>query len=272
MHHLQRPEGRIAYDLYGSENTGTLVVGVPGMFDHRASFRFVGSALATAGYRVAVMDLRGHGDSDITFSDHTDYAAATDAIALAEELGGERIVVVGNSLGAGAATIAALERPDLVAGIALLGPFLRVPETTWAQRALQSILLTRPWAPRALTLFYGSLHAGRTPEGHNEQLRRVLQMLRPADRYRAIRETINGPKRTVEWIEGAEPPTAEAVVVMGEQDPDWKDPRSEAQWVASVVDGQLVMVPDCGHYPQSQRPDVVAPTLVDLIEKVNAGA
>lgn len=272
MHHLQRPEGRIAYDLYGAENTGTLVVCVPGMFDHRASFRFVGAALATVGHRVAVMDLRGHGDSDITFSDHTDHAAATDAIALAEELGGGRIVMVGNSLGAGAATIAALERPDLVAGIALLGPFLRVPETTWAKRAMLKVLLTRPWAPRALTLFYDKLHAGRTPEGHGEQLERVLRMLRPADRYRAIRETINGPKRTVEWIEGAEPPAAEAVVIMGERDPDWPDPRAEAVWVASVVDGRVVMVPECGHYPQSQRPDVVAPALVDLVEKVNAGA
>ncbi|GAA1108625.1 alpha/beta fold hydrolase [Nocardiopsis metallicus] len=276
MHHLQRPEGRIAYDLYGAQNAGTLVVCVPGMFDHRASFRFVGAALATAGYRVAAMDLRGHGDSDLTFSDHTDRAAATDAIALAEELNqgaaGARVVMAGNSLGAGAVTIAALDRPDLVAGIALLGPFLRAPEAGWAKRALLKVLLARPWAPRALTLFYDKLHAGRIPEGHAEQLERVLRMLRPAERYRAIRETINGPKVSEERIQGAEPPVAEAVVIMGEQDPDWPDPRAEAAWVASVVEGRVVMVPECGHYPQSQRPDVVAPALVDLAERVNAGA
>lgn len=59
---------------------------------------------------------------------------------------------------------------------------------------------------------------------------------------------------------------------MGEQDPDWPDPRAEAAWVASAVEGRVVMVPECGHYPQSQRPDVVAPALVDLAERVNAGA
>ncbi len=278
MHHLQRPEGRIAYDLYGARNTGTLVVFVPGMFDHRASFRFVGSALADAGYRVAAMDLRGHGDSDISFSDHTDHAASTDAIALAEELGAERTVMVGNSLGAGAVTIAAIERPDLVAGIALLGPFLRVPKASPAVNLMHKALLIRPWAPRALTYFYDKLHAGRTPEGHAEQLGRILRMLRPADRYRAVLATINGPKRSVEWVEpieaseGGHPPAAETVVIMGEQDPDWKDPRAEAEWVASVTGGRVVMVPECGHYPQSQRPDVVAPTLVDLVERVNAGA
>ncbi|GHC92257.1 alpha/beta hydrolase [Nocardiopsis terrae] len=272
MHHLQRPEGRIAYDLYGAEHTGTTVICVPGMFDHRSSFRFVGAALAAAGHSVAVMDLRGHGDSDTAFDDHTDHAAATDAIALAEELGGGPTVMVGNSLGAGAVTIAAFERPDMVAGITLLAPFLRPPRSTRATRALQRVLLTRPWAPRALALFYGRLHAGRTPEGHREQLERIRRMLRPADRYRAVLATVNGPKRAVEWIEGSEHPNAEAVVVMGERDPDWKDPRAEARWAASVVGGRLVMVPDCGHYPQSQRPDVVVPVITELIERVNAGA
>lgn len=268
MHHLQRPEGRIAYDLYGSENTGTLVVCVPGMFDHRASFRFVGADLAAAGYRVAAMDLRGHGDSDTTFGAYDTHAAADDAIALAEELDGERVIMVGNSLGAGAATYAALERPDLVAGIALLGPFLRPPNPNAAMRIVTRILLTRPWAPRALTLFYDKLHAGRTPEGHDEQKARILRMLRPADRFRAIHTTITSPQETID----ATGLTARAIVVMGELDPDWKDPRAEADWVTSVVNGRLVMVPDCGHYAQSQRPDVVVPAVIDLAEKATADA
>ena len=271
MHHLERPEGRIAYDLYGGEgnNDGALVVCVPGMFDHRASFRLVGRALAAAGYRVAVMDLRGHGDSDTTFTAHDSRAASTDAIALAEELGGERVVMVGNSMGAAAATIAAIDRPDLVAGIALLGPFLRQPALDPATRAMMRILLTRPWAPRALTFWYDRLHVGRTPQDHADQKERVLRMLRPKERFRAITATINARNETIDTTEGM---TADAVVIMGERDPDWKDPRAEARWVSSVVGGRSVMVPDYGHYAQSQRPDVVAPVLVELIEKVTADA
>ncbi|MBR8744581.1 alpha/beta fold hydrolase [Nocardiopsis sp. MG754419] len=265
MPYLRRPEGRIAYDLYGEDASGPLVVCVPGMFDHRASFRFVGRALAAAGYRVAVMDLRGHGDSDITFTAHDSRATSTDVIALAEELGGRRVVLVGNSMGAAAVTIAAVDRPDLVAGIALLGPFLRPPTPAWWERTMQNALLLRPWAPWALTFLYDRLHAGRTPEGHDEQRARILRMLRPADRYRSILATIRATNETVDRTEGM---AAEAVVIMGEQDPDWKDPHAEARWVASVVGGRLVMVPACGHYAQSQRPDVVAPVLVDLVERV----
>lgn len=269
MHHLDRPGGRIAYDLYGEGDEGPLVVCVPGMFDHRASFRFVGTALAEAGHRVAVMDLRGHGDSDTTFDTYTDWDAATDAIALAEELGGRNVVMVGNSLGAAAATLAAIDRRDLVAGIALLGPFLRQPATSIAQRFALRVLLLRPWAPRALTLFYDTLHAGRTPEGHQEQKGRILRMLRPADRHRAVVRTITSPRMTVSSSEGLR---ARAVVVMGEKDPDWKDPEAEAEWVSSVVGGSVVMVPECGHYAQSQRPDVVVPVLKGLLEEVSAGA
>ncbi|MFD6952293.1 alpha/beta hydrolase [Nocardiopsis sp. TSRI0078] len=265
MHHLERPQGRIAYDLYGAENTGTLVVCVPGMFDHRASFRFVGAALAEAGYRVAAMDLRGHGDSDTTFDDHTNRAAATDAVALAEDLGGENVVMAGNSVGGAAVTIAAKERPDLVAGIALLAPFLRQPSPSLFMRIAQRLMLVRPWGPRAVAGYYDSLNTGRTPEGHQEHLDRVLGMLRPAARYRAVYDTVYAPHEEV--LETAEL-RAEAVVIVGEQDSDWKDPRAEAEWAASVVRGSVVMVPECGHYPQAQRPDVVVPALESLIGKV----
>ncbi|WP_304451001.1 alpha/beta fold hydrolase [Nocardiopsis sp. YSL2] len=269
MHHLNRPHGRIAYDLFGAENDGSLVVCVPGMFDHRASFRLVGERLADAGHRVAVMDLRGHGDSDATFEAYTNRAAATDAIALAEELGGRDVVMMGNSFGGAAITIAALERPDLVAGIALLSPFLRTAPTGPVMSLLLRILVARPWAPWTVAAVYDNLHKGRVPEGHREQKARIVAMLRPADRLRAVRATIFGPNEQVLTAPGLR---ARALVMVGELDPDWPDPRAEAEWVASVVAGTVEMVPGSGHYAQSQRPDVVAAGVLRLIAEVGADA
>ena len=97
--YLSRPEGRIGYDV---ARDGSLVVLVPGMGDLRAGYRFLAPALRAAGYRVACTDLRGHGDSDATFASYGDEETAGDVIALIEELGGPA-VVVGNSMGAGAA-------------------------------------------------------------------------------------------------------------------------------------------------------------------------
>jgi pimeloyl-ACP methyl ester carboxylesterase len=48
--------------------------------------------------------------------------------------------------------------------------------------------------------------------------------------------------------------TAPAPVVMGEQDPGFPDPRAEADWIVRALRAQVVMVPEAGHYPQSQRP------------------
>ena len=108
-HFLDRGKGRIAYDVSG---TGPLIIGVPGMGDLRSTFRHLTPALVAAGYRVATMDLRGQGDSDLTFDSFDDPAAASDIVALAEHLG-EPAIVIGISMGAAAAVIAAAEHPEV---------------------------------------------------------------------------------------------------------------------------------------------------------------
>jgi alpha-beta hydrolase superfamily lysophospholipase len=74
--YLARPEGRIGYDVGGQ---GPLVVLVPGMGDLRRAYRFLAPGLREAGYRVACTDLRGHGDSDATFSSYGDVETSSAA-------------------------------------------------------------------------------------------------------------------------------------------------------------------------------------------------
>ena len=49
-------------------------------------------------------------------------------------------------------------------------------------------------------------------------------------------------------------------IVMGEQDPDFPDPVVEARWITDLLHGELLLVP-AGHYPHSQRPDIVGPAV-----------
>jgi pimeloyl-ACP methyl ester carboxylesterase len=72
-----------------------------------------------AGYRVARTDLRGHGDSDATFSSYGDEETAADVTALICELGGPA-VIVGNSMAAGSAVLAAAQHPGLVSDLVLV--------------------------------------------------------------------------------------------------------------------------------------------------------
>src|SRR4051794_41663776 len=122
---LTRPEGRLAYDLTGPADA-PLVVCLSGMGELRSSYRHLVPLLVDRGYRVATLDLRGHGDSDATFSTYDDVALASDALALVHDLGGSA-VLVGNSMGAGAAVIAAADDPAAGNGPGPVRAFLRQP-------------------------------------------------------------------------------------------------------------------------------------------------
>lgn len=78
--YLDRPGGRIACDVAGASSLVNCVLGVG---DMRSVYRLLARALADVGFRVATMELRGHGDSHATFDTRDDVAAGTDIIALA---------------------------------------------------------------------------------------------------------------------------------------------------------------------------------------------
>jgi pimeloyl-ACP methyl ester carboxylesterase len=66
--------------------------------------------------------------------------------------------------------------------------------------------------------------------------------------------------------------TAPVLVVMGEQDPDFRDPRAEGDWIARALRAQVVMVSEAGHYPQSQRPDITTGAVLRFLESVQGRA
>ena len=129
---LNTSGGQIAYEVSGS---GPLVVCVPGMGDLRAEYRFLTPLLVQAGFRVASMDVRGHGESSTRWSDFTVAGVGSDILALIRELGTGPAYIIGASMAAGAAIWAAAEAPALVSGIALLGPAAR-GKLSWWMRAL----------------------------------------------------------------------------------------------------------------------------------------
>jgi pimeloyl-ACP methyl ester carboxylesterase len=264
--YLTRPDGRIGYDVGGE---GPLVVLVPGMGDLRAGYRFLAPALRAAGYRVACTDLRGHGDSDATFTSYGDVETAADVIALIEELGGPA-VIAGNSMGAGAAALAAAQRPELVSGLVLIGPFVRNPATSGIQRIALRAAMARPWAALAWKSYLPKLYAGRRPDDFDEYRRQIAASLRRPGYARAFALTTHTSHAPVQAR--LADVRAPALVVMGEQDPDFPDPRAEADWIAGALRAEVVMVPEAGHYPQSQRPDITSDAVVRFLQAVRERA
>ncbi|HET7357590.1 MAG TPA: alpha/beta hydrolase [Nocardioidaceae bacterium] len=262
VHALRRPEGSLEYDVTGD---GPLVVCLPGMGELRGSYRFTVPALAGAGFRVATLDLRGHGGSDATFSRYDDVAAGADVLALIEEQGGPA-VVVGNSMGAGAAVLAAAERPDLVSGLVLVGPFVRnAPMNPLLALAFRAAM-SGPWAPAVWGRYLPSLYPGCRPDDfteHRDAIRASMRLPGHAKAFAATTRTSHAPAEA-----HLAEVTAPALVVMGGADPDFRDPIAEADWIADQLGAEKLLVPEAGHYPQTEYPDRVNPALVDFCSRV----
>ncbi|WP_426594528.1 alpha/beta fold hydrolase [Cellulomonas sp. McL0617] len=256
---ISRPEGRIAYTVDGDADA-PLVVLAPGMGDLRTTWRDLVGPLTAAGYRVACMDLRGHGDSDTTFATHGDVVTGQDLIALAEHLGGPA-VLGGNSMGAAAAAWAAAERPDLVAGLVLTGPLLRNPPASAAATATTHgavrVALQGPWGP-ALWARMVRTYFGRGTQGpwFDEHVADIKESLRRPGHLRSFRHlTLQLTHAPVEARLGEV--VAPVIAFVGAIDPDFKDPAAEALWLRSAVDAEVTLIPEVGHYPQHQAPQVV---------------
>lgn len=263
---VQRPEGAVAYEVIGD---GPLIVCVPGMGELRSSYRFVAEPLVSAGFRVALMDLRGHGDSDATFSSYGDEPTAGDIAALISALGGPALIV-GNSMAAGSAVLVAAEHPELVSGLALLGPFVRQPGTSRAMRVTFRVMMAQPWAAMVWNGYLPKLYAGTKPSDFEQYRRSIQTSLKQPGKAKAFSLTTRTRHDAAEAaLDAVATPT---LVVMGELDPDFPAPADEARWIADRLHGEVLMVPEAGHYPQAQRPELVGPALVSFARGLSRDA
>jgi len=261
---LERPEGRIAYDLAG---TGPLVVCVPGMGDLRAEYRFLAERLVAAGFRVATMDVRGHGESDTTFTDVSPAAVGSDIVALLESLD-EPAFVVGTSMAAAATVWAAAEAPRRVLGLVLAGPFVRDVPVSAFVRGMLRVLLARPWGRAFWMRYYASLYPKAKPADFDRYRDALRKNLSEPGRFNALRGMIRASKQPCEArIPDVRAPT---LVVMGTRDPDFPDAAKEAQEIAARLHGELFLVDGAGHYPHAEMPDVVAPRIVSFLKQAHA--
>ena len=122
--------GLVHADVYGRGNRGVVLVH-GGRFT-KDSWAKQARVLADAGYKVVAIDLRGFGESrgpgheDIyTAPHHLDVLAAVRYLRLS---GATSVAVVGGSLGGGAASNAAIQRPADIDRVVLLAAEIEKPE------------------------------------------------------------------------------------------------------------------------------------------------
>lgn len=256
---FKQPGGQIAYDDTGA---GPLVICAPSLGDVRAEYRFLAPQLVAAGYRVVTLDLRGLGESSTGWDDYSVAGVGADLLALSRQLDAGPAVVVGTSMAAGAAVWAAAEAPDAVAGLVLIGPFVR-GATSSLNAALYSLLFAQPWGAAAWGWYYGTLYPTAKPADFAAYVAALRANLREPNRLAALRQMLFAAKAASEArLDQVKAPVH---VIMGAKDPDFKDPTAEANWVAARLGGQLTLIPDAGHYPHAEMPATTGPVILDFL-------
>ena len=251
--------GQIAYDVTGE---GQLVVCVPSLGDVRGEYRFLVPELVKAGYRVATMDVRGHGETSTGWDDYSVAGIGEDILALIRELGGESAIVVGTSMGGGAAIWSAVEAPDLVKGMILVDPFVD-GDSNGPLVFLLSIMFARPWGASMWKMYYSSLYPTRKPADFAEYVTALQSNIKQRGRLEAVMAMLGASKvSSGERIPKVKQP---ALVLMGSKDPDFKNPEAEAKRVAEAVRGEFKIIENAGHYPHAEMPEVTAPLMIEFM-------
>jgi pimeloyl-ACP methyl ester carboxylesterase len=137
---------RLVYDLYGV-STAPLVVYLSGLLLDAELNRGIAQALAEQGYRVALLDLLGHGRSDkpIHAASYRIDSYANQVVALLDHLGVEKAILGGISLGANVSLFAAAHHPERVQALVLEMPVL--------ERAVPTTAMV--FVPMLLAVHYG---------------------------------------------------------------------------------------------------------------------
>jgi pimeloyl-ACP methyl ester carboxylesterase len=262
---LDVPGGRLAYDVNGPDD-GALVLCVAGMGDRRASFRFLVPKLVGAGYQVACMDQRGHGESSAPWAGYGSPATGEDMLALIRHLG-RPATIIGHSNAAAAAIWAAAQEPGLVCGLALVGPFLRDGKLSSILRLAEKIVTSSPliWS----RLYYPSLYKATKPDDFDKYLRDMRASLREPGRMAALRGVATEQERCRARVPELRCPVR---IVMGTKDPDFPDAVAAAKDGEALI-GQytgvsLELIDGAGHYPHAELPEVTASAILPFLADV----
>lgn len=204
--------------------------------------------------RLIMPDLRGFGQSPAPTGPYPMSLFAADVAALLDELGLQRVVLAGHSMGGYAALAFAHAYPQRLAGLALVAsqPAADPPErregryATAAQVAADGVeLVAETMAPRL------TAHADLV-----EPLRKLILTARPAGVIGALHGMAERPDQS-EFLASLDLPT---LVIAGEHDALIPLERSR-EFAAMLRRGRLVVIPGAGHMPMLEAPARVSEAL-----------
>ncbi len=146
---------RLFWQRYTPPRAKATVLVLHGAGDHGGRYPALTSALVRAGFQVALLDFRGHGQSDgrrwyvDAFGDYLHDVDAFIAKLSQDGIAGETLFAVAHSQGGLIASLWAMRHPGLLSGLVLSAPWFRLAKPPAAAKVLAAKVVGRfvPWLP-----------------------------------------------------------------------------------------------------------------------------
>ena len=181
-------------------------------------------------------------------------ALVDDALAFADALGLERFHLMGLSMGAGTAVRLASRQPERVASMIAISPVLeRNPAAAVARRRMDPAAVEREepvWTAELV-----QRHDTHQGEG---AWRRQLEAIRE--------DTQTLTELTPEELRRVRLPV---LLVYGDRDP-WVPLEQAVRIKRQLPDARLLVVPECGHVVEAERPSVFNPAMQQFLRRQRA--
>ena len=242
------------------------------------------------GHRIVSYDLRGRGLSS-SVEDRSRLGVAFDVAdleALLRHLALDRPVVIAHSYCSAVALLHALDHPQAVSGLVLVGAFAarRLP---WHDSELPSLgeMIRPPGSTRLGALRAGKVHRTDPRTYAREWMRHYLlpqQVARienvdlvPLDACDLPNEF---PEKWIpDWLERIYPslgdwdwrprlPEVDVPVLLVWGETDRGPPEAEQEWLSELPRGEMLTVPGAGHWPFCENPDVFFPAVERFLRSI----
>jgi pimeloyl-ACP methyl ester carboxylesterase len=241
--YVENDGARIWYFTYGS---GAPVILLHGGLGHSGNWGYQVPALAGSGYRVVLIDSRGHGRSTRDARPYSYELMASDVLAVMDALHIEKASLVGWSDGACVALVLARRVPDRVAGVFF---FACNMDPSGVKPIEPGPLLNRCFSRH--TKDYARLSA--TSDQFNAFLEAVTLMQRTQPNY------------SVQDLAAIDVPV---VIVQGEDDEFIT--REHAEYLArSIPNAELVILEGVSHFAPLQRPEQFNHSIRRFLDRVS---
>jgi pimeloyl-ACP methyl ester carboxylesterase len=235
------------------------VVALHGWFGSARGWGSLPDYLDRSAFTYAFMDLRGYGGRRDVAGDFTMREAATDAVALADELGWDRFSLIGHSMSGQAIQHALLQAPGRVRRLVALNPVpatgVPMDEDSWA--LFSGAAASRDNRFAIINFTTGS----RLPPAFVDH---IVQHSLDHSSVGAFGGYLQSWAKD-DFSDRLKGNPAAVKVIVGEHDPALSAAVMEQTWLRFYPGAELAVMPNAGHYPMFETPAALAASIEEFL-------